>query len=348
MDHAEITSKEVLTAINQLKLKKASDINGLSSEHLKYGGLKLIETLVALFNKILDSAIYPDAFKMGCITPIHKKAGKVTYKPTNYTKITITSIIGKTFEKIYLWRVRPPISRSQSLLQFGFTMGKSPMMAALMMTEAITEAQSSGETLYIAFLDTKKAFDVIWHNSLLRRLYLLGIDGKLWLTAQSLYSNMKGQVKWQGHHSRDFQVKHGLLQGGVTSADFHKPYEDPLLHLLEDTGTGLHIGSSFLGTITLCDDKTVLSKHQAGLQIGLDACTNHANRERYENGIEKSQVMACGGTQKDMDHTWVINNDKLLVTPEYSHIGIKRTHKPNTNLGEDVAKKMRSTAYGLM
>jgi hypothetical protein len=62
VDHVEITPKEVLTAINQLKLKKASDINGLSSEHLKYGGLKLIETLVALFNKILDSAIYPDAF----------------------------------------------------------------------------------------------------------------------------------------------------------------------------------------------------------------------------------------------------------------------------------------------
>jgi hypothetical protein len=268
--------------------------------------------------------------------------------PTNYRKITITSIIGKTFERIYLWRVRPPITHSQSPLQFGFSIGKSPMIAAMLMTEAITEADSRKEKLYIAFLDTKKAFDVIWHNSLLRRLHLLGIGGNLWLIAQSIYQGMKGQVKWQGHLSNTFDVKHGLLQGGVTSPDFHKPYEDPLLHLLESTGTGLHIGSVYMGTITVCDDKTVLSKVKEGLQVGLDTCTNHANNERYQNGIEKSQVMVRGGDLSDSSSAWHLNGEQLVVTPEYTHLGLKRTNSKDTKLAENTMKKMRTTAYSLM
>jgi hypothetical protein len=288
---------------------------------------------------------YPQPFKIGIITPVYKKSAKD--EPNNYRKITITSIIGKTFEKIYLWRIRPPISRSQSQLQLGFTIGKSPMIAAMLMTEAITEADSNKNKLYIAFLDTKKAFDVVWHSSLLRRLYLLGIEGGLWLIAKSLYTDMKAQVKWQGHRSGTFNVQQGLLQGGITSAEFHKTYEDPLLHLLQNTATGFSIGSVYLGTITVCDDKTVLHEVKEGLQIGLDTCTDHANRERYQNGIAKSQVLVRGGGNEDMEYIWTINGEQLTVIDEYNHLGIKRTTKTNS-IAKDVCKKMRATAYSLM
>ena len=38
-------------------------------------------------------------------------------------------------------------------------------------------------------LDTQKAFDVVDHNSLLRRLYLDGIHGDDWLLSRDMYAD---------------------------------------------------------------------------------------------------------------------------------------------------------------
>ena len=63
-------------------------------------------------------------------------------------------------------------SLTQSELQFGFTKSRNPVMAALVLTEAIAEARDQDTPLYVATLDASKAFDVVDHTSLKRRLYL--------------------------------------------------------------------------------------------------------------------------------------------------------------------------------
>jgi hypothetical protein len=74
----------------------------------------------------------------------------------------------------------------QSPLQYGFTENTSPMIAAVVNTEIIDNVYQQNKQLYVAFLDSKKAFDVVWHNPLLRKLYLLGIEGNLWLLAHEI------------------------------------------------------------------------------------------------------------------------------------------------------------------
>ena len=68
----------------------------------------------------------------------------------------------------------------QNRLQFGFTQGASPVYAALVITEAMAEAQDTGKPLYITFLDTSKAFDVVDHKCMLNALYQQGVTGSLW------------------------------------------------------------------------------------------------------------------------------------------------------------------------
>lgn len=68
--------------------------------------------------------------------PLLKK-GKDPLSTNSYCGITITSVLGKTFEHILLSKKHPTLPQSQ--LQYGFTEGRSPNMAALLCTEAVAE-----------------------------------------------------------------------------------------------------------------------------------------------------------------------------------------------------------------
>jgi hypothetical protein len=50
----------------------------------------------------------------------------------------------------------------------GFTKGVPPTNAGLLLTEAIAETLDDNFPLYFVFIDASKAFDVVWHPSLLR------------------------------------------------------------------------------------------------------------------------------------------------------------------------------------
>jgi hypothetical protein len=211
----------------------------------------------------------------------------------------------------------------------------------------IAEADAEKKTTYIAFLDTKKAFDVVWHKSLLRKLYLLGIQGNLWMLAHDMYKDLKAQVKWDGMISEKFPIKQGLQQGGVCSPNLFKPHENPLFILLETLGLGLKSGSIYLGQIIVADDKTFISDNPFTLQTILDVATHNANTDRYVNGINKSQVVIRNKKPGDERHQWKMNGEQLETVSEYTHVGITR-HEKNTPIGDKIVQSGRRATYSLM
>ena len=119
-------------------------------------------------------------FKLGYITPIYKKHSKPIHDPNSYRRITITSLIGKILEMYILQTAFVKIESGQNPLQKGFTKGTYAMTSALMFTEALAEAGDTKTTLYTACIDASKAFDVVWHNSMLHALYNLGLPSACW------------------------------------------------------------------------------------------------------------------------------------------------------------------------
>jgi hypothetical protein len=162
-----------------------------------------------------------------------------------------------------------------------------------------------------------------------------------------MYSEMTAEVKWAGLISEAFKVEQGLLQGGVTSGNMWKVYENPLLLRLQASNTGLKVGTVYLGTVTIADDKALLDKTPSGLQMSLDAATHYANNERYVNGIEKSQIHILNTQPNDQHLKWHINGESLKVTDQYTHLGLNRTYVKNS-IASEVIQKARRTAYALM
>ena len=72
------------------------------------------------------------------VTPVLKKSKDPTVLD-NYRSITVTPIISKLFESVLLPRLSETFE--QSPLQFGFTKGLSPVMSALIVSEARAEVK---------------------------------------------------------------------------------------------------------------------------------------------------------------------------------------------------------------
>ncbi|VDI37463.1 Hypothetical predicted protein [Mytilus galloprovincialis] len=160
---------------------------------------------------------------------IESKKGKPKEDPGSYRKITITNPVGKLTEKLHLVRNKDNISNIQSPLQKGFTQGEIPLVAALILTELHTEAKENGNPLIIALTDAKSAFDVVWHDGLLREMNKAGLCGDNWLLFKDWYKGLNSNIKWQGQTSRTFLESQGVRQGGVWSPTAYKIFINSLL-----------------------------------------------------------------------------------------------------------------------
>ena len=150
-----VTKDDVHKHITSLKNKKAADIHGITSEHLKYASPQLVQILTYLSNQIIASGKLPASFKQGIITPVLKN-GKPAKQPNSYRRITITSIVGKIIEKHLLQNIRSKLDPVQCCSQFGFTKGNSPTCAALIITELMAEANDTKRELHITFIWTPR------------------------------------------------------------------------------------------------------------------------------------------------------------------------------------------------
>ena len=162
-----VNQQEIINAIQKLKNGKSSDEYGITAEHIKYAGKETIHIYQSIFNQIFDEGKVATTFKTGVITPVPKK-GKDLTQTTNYRGITVTSAHGKVFEYVLVEKAKLN-SIKQSNLQFGFSEGLSPNMAALILSEVCSELKGK-EMIFITTLDSQKAFDVVSHQILLNKL----------------------------------------------------------------------------------------------------------------------------------------------------------------------------------
>ncbi|VDI44319.1 Hypothetical predicted protein [Mytilus galloprovincialis] len=247
-----VTSTEITKRISIFK-KKAGDVEGLTAEHLIYGGTELTEFLVTLINNIFYTKHVPEVIKKGLLTPVHKKDKDPTI-PSNYRGITVISIICKILELCIRARIEGTLNKHQNKLQKGFTKGASSINIALLISEAINEAKDKNECLILITLDAEKAFDVVDHIHLFWKLYHQGINGATWLLIKELYNKTTTQVKSQGYISETFVNEQGVKQGGILSLPICTRPIIRISLILLNPQTGIKIGTNYVGCPTCADD----------------------------------------------------------------------------------------------
>ncbi|XP_063436501.1 uncharacterized protein LOC134717932 [Mytilus trossulus] len=339
-----VTSSEISKLISQLKKRKSGDVDGLTSEHLIYGGIALIDYPTTLINNIFYTKHVPAAIKKGLLTPVHKKDKDPTI-PSNYRGITVISIICKVLELCLRVRIEGTLNKQQNKLQKGFTKGASSINIALLITEAINEAKDNNEKLILITLDAEKAFDVVDHIHLFWKLYHQGITGPTWLLIRELYNNTSTQVKSQGCISQAFTNEQGVKQGGILSANFYKSYNKNILDTLEATNIGFKIGTNYLGCPTCADDIMLCatSEQDASTQLCIiESCTKN---DRVKINSKKTEILLIN--KKSKEFNLELFNEKISEKLTIKHLGIERQDRNSPNVVNRISTA-RATMYSLV
>ena len=178
--NGDISLTEVISA---LKLQKATaksfDTDELHPRILKRLPTAAIQIIRKLFNLVLDTGVW--VWDVSNVTFI-KKDGKDNYmKPSAYRPITISSYIGKLFEKILERRIRLHCE-IEGLLdeeQEGFRSERNTSRYLYKLVAALDECKRKKLTTFLLCIDFSKAFDSIWIKGLIVKLYRYQFQGKI-------------------------------------------------------------------------------------------------------------------------------------------------------------------------
>ena len=297
-------------------------------------------------NYIFDTKQVPHVLKGGLVTPIYKKGEKTD--PANYWGITVTSILLKVVEHIMNKRHNLILGESQSRLQKGFTAGSSSIDAALILSECIAEAKNTHRPLVVATHDAQKAFDVVDHTILLRKLFHDGIKGDNWLLLNDMYTDLTSRVKWEANLSNPIIIRQGVRQGGALSTSHYKRYNNPLLIEEENRFTGALMGHIKIPHVTVADDLAFVTHSQMEMQFMLDCGYTFAGRNGYGIHPTKSCVLTYPNGHKCMaNYSYTMGEDQVQQTAQIKHLGINRETSQKINIDEKV-NLGRKTAYSLI
>ena len=348
---AQVTKKEVQTAIKELNRGKAADALGITAEHFVYAEDVIIDILCLLLNKLFETGQITETMKIGLVTPVFKKKGSNT-DSKNYRGITVIPIFTKVLELVIRARLKQLILEKQNKLQRGFTENSSPMNTALILEEFIRDRRDSQSPAYIAFLDARSAFDVVSHRSLMRKLFNIGIEGNMWTLINSLHQDAKSAVKWQGEISEQFRVDQGVRQGGILSTDLYKVYNDSLLDRLTIAENATKIGPIVCVAPTCADDCAIGADSPGILQSLLDIGVDHSKMERFILQPVKSVVLEILNklrkSKVKSSNSWDLDGVKMPTVDKTMHVGICRSADTDETAVAENIKKARRTMYSLM
>ena len=339
-------------AIKSLNSNKAADLESLTAEHLKLLAHSeyALSQLTLLLQHIFDTGQIPKSVAtVSYKLPIPKKT-QDTPHPDNHRGITIPPILIKVIEAVIKILEKEPILKDQHHLQFGFTKGLSPIMATLILTEAIAEATLNKQNLYVCSLDARKAFDVVAHATLKHKLYHTGIRKASWRVIDALYTDSKECIKWRGGYSRCYNVKQGVKQGALGSTDYYKIYANDLPHSLERANLGMCIGTTFVGTPICADDTMLISTNAFELQAMMNVSHSHSVKNYYELHEIKSKcvIMRSKMKNKPQTHTWTLGEKEAAQDQEFEHLGqLWKAEKPSPDTDERISKARR-LSYALI
>ena len=237
---------------------------------------------------------------------------------------------------------------SQSKLQRGFTEGVSPLMAGLLITEAIAEAKDNKTNLILQTLDAEKAFDVVWHDSLLQKLYKDGVEGDLWLLIQSLHRNANTVVKWEGEISGNIPIHQGIRQGAKLSTLMYKRFNNDLINHLQNAKEGVKIGTYDISSPTCADDISLLTSNQSEAQILTNLVYETASRDRFNINPSKCELLYYKNNNlQDLTPHVSLGRERIQNVQTLKHLGVERnpTNTPDTVGRIHIARK---TLYALL
>ncbi|CAH2087356.1 unnamed protein product [Euphydryas editha] len=151
-----ITPLELRKTILRLPKRKAPGKDEITNATLTKLPKNFIQAITTLYNGILQTGHFPEAWKQGKVIVI-PKPGKDKRLPSSYRPITLLSHVAKLFERLLLRRLVPHLPLRVE--QFGFCGDHSMTLQLARVINHLASEHNNKRCTVGVFLDMEKAFN---------------------------------------------------------------------------------------------------------------------------------------------------------------------------------------------
>ncbi len=316
----DITIDQVIKELNAISSNKASGLDNVCTKLIKFGSEAIAMILCKLFNMCLKQGCVPDELKVARVTPIYKSGSKDDL--TNYRPISILPICSKILEKLVHNQLYNYVTKNKLMYvgQSGFRKHHSTCTALIKTIDKWNIDIDNGNYVGAVFVDLSKAFDMVNHTLLIKKLKLLGVTGIENNWFKSYLENRTQCVSINGCISTPNVIRSGVPQGSILG---------PLLFLLFMNDMPGNIMNS---TVDMYADDTLIYVSNKDVNV-IEKCLNEdlvslgkwLDDNLMKVNVSKTKVMLLGTTSKTskIDNVNVImNNTKVEKVNCFKYLGV--------------------------
>ena len=308
-----LTEGFVLKQLQRLQITKARGIDNLSPFFLKQSAEIITPTLTKLFNRSIETGIFPDVWKIAKVTPLHKKGPRNDVN--NYRPISVLCSLSKIIERHVHDTLYSYLSKYNLIYegQSGFRPNHSCITALTRMTDRWLAALDSGQMVGATFIDLRKAFDSVNHEILLKKLIMYGCSPAAISWFASYLSGRTQLVNFKGSLSDREEIDKGVPQGSIIGPLLFIVFVNDIHLHLKECETDLYADDTSLYTVgdTLVNIKDKLQRsmdivcrwcecNDLKINVGKTTCMLIATRQRRSHLQESSLNISVNGQSVPM------------------------------------------------
>ena len=228
--------------------------------------------------------------------------------------------------------------------QFGFRKKHSTKLALISLTEEIRYLDEGKFTCGV-FIDLQKAFDMVDHKILLKKLELYGIRGISNNWFRSYLSNRVQYVSYSGAKSVLRKIFTGVPQGSVLGPLLFLIYINDLCNAVNYSLTSL-----FADDTSIIYSDFSLVNIEKNINLDLESLYIWLCANKISLNVAKTKILLFRNCHKKISFhlNFFINNEPLKLSESVKYLGVTLDHFLNWNINTKNLCSKLSNANGVI
>lgn len=280
------TPTELKNKVKTFSNDKAPGSDNVTYRIIKNFSNKAFAQFTYIVNAILKLQYYPKSWKTAIVIPV-PKFGKELSSPKNYRPISLLSGLSKLTEKVILDRLDKTDKKLKltPTYQFGFRSGHSTTHQVVRIINDVKTHFNKNQNTVLLLLDMQKAFDKVWIDGLIFKLYNQNIPAYICNLLHSYLTDRHFQVKINNSISVSKPISAGVPQGSVLGPKLYTLYIHDLT-IFPKTNTAVYADDTAIYSHSFYS--SVAAKQ---LQIHLNILNPYFDKWKLTLNADKTEII---------------------------------------------------------
>jgi len=260
----------------------SAGVDDIPSWFFRSCSYEIAEAVSFIISRTFATGRVPENWRTAIVTPIPKTSNPKLL--SQFRPISVTPILSRLTEKIIVSQYLKPAMSEAKLLQdqYAYRNTGSTTCALIKLLDYITSAFENNRFVHTLYIDFSKAFDIVDHVILIKKLNKLFIPPNIKNWIISFLSNRSQIVKCNGSCSARTCINRGIVQGSalgpflfcIMVSDLHPlshyntllKYADDITYAIPEKSDQSVINEYDHTKTWAIDNKLVINEQKTGVQ----------------------------------------------------------------------------------